>query len=1090
MSSKMQVLSVPVLWSLLLGVLLAVLFTPPTAVEAAPPPCTIRVESNSLTYTSLQAALNAATDGDLLRVSGTCTGTSHVNGLTQAGYITRSITIRGGYTTTNWLVSDPIAQPSVIDANGLGRGLVISSTNPIHVVVDSLALQNGYVEGYGGGVFITNTAVVTLHQTTLRWHEAYWDSSANGLGGAIYNGSHLTVTNSTLDGNYAEDGGGAIWGGAGSHTYLHNSTVANNFSWGALESAGTLSVTFSTIINNGGGGLMTGEIANSILVGNEDFGSPFNCGGGMSSTGHNVLGSDCTAEPTDLTFTGNLFADLLNPLDDNGGPTLTYALYPASIARGWANPAACPATDQRGEPRVASACDAGSFQLITYLSKGVNNVAPPPGEVVTYTIVVQNPLLTSLTSGVLSDTLPAGVALAGTVSLLPPSAGTVGGFPEIVTGISLNSGERLTVTFPVTVTAGAGVSVVNTAVFTATNLPQTQTAQALLKVSNCYARLDSNGLVYSNLQTALDEATSGDTVRVAGVCDFVQTVSGTPQVGYIAQDLTLRGGYTTTNWVTSDPIAHPTLIDAGGHGRGLRINSAGMMVSIENLTIRNGDATGLGGAQFGSDGGAGVLVQAADVVTLTNVHLHDHLVGSSSGNEGRGTAVASDNATLNIINSHIYDNRNEGRSAYGGALFASNGALNITNSRIYQNQIDAQNMDGSPEAFGGGVYVDDSATLQVVDSHIYNNSVNGQGGGVAVDANATITVTGSAIYDNSANQQGGGLYLPRTTAVIEQSRIHNNTVYGSIGFSYDRQGGGGLYISSSSDVTIRQTLVASNTVFNRGLGGGIAVNCVRCTNTIVIENSTLSGNTAREGGGGFSSYLQQSSFSSTDSNITLNHVSIINNNATSGNGHAINQERETANLSDVSDVTASFSYQNSLIAGNGGANECRNSATHDPASLVQASGGYNLFIAGAGCTVNGTTDQTVADQATLFSTVVSATLSDLGGNTLVHALNASGTAVDAIPNNTNGCVGGTSVDQRGAVRAGQIVLNDGRGGTSCDIGAHEGESSQTPMAITLTSFTHTAPSHLESIPFLFLTLLLLTLTSLIGWLAVRRPATN
>ncbi|MCA9981404.1 MAG: hypothetical protein KDD89_11235, partial [Anaerolineales bacterium] len=583
--------------------------------------------------------------------------------------------------------------------------------------------------------------------------------------------------------------------------------------------------------------------------------------------------------------------------------------------------------------------------------------------------------------------------------------------------------------------------IINTAVFTSPDLASTQTANALLQVSNCYARPDSNGVVYSRLQTALDHASVGDVVRVAGVCDFVETVNGTPQVGYIDQSVTVRGGYTTTNWVTSDPIANPTVIDARNNGRGLRLNGAGMMVSIENLTIRNGDATDLGGAQFGSDGGAGVLVQAADVVTLTNVRLHDHLIDNPSGNEGRGTAVASDNATLNIINSHIYDNRNAGRSAYGGALFASNGALNITNSRIYQNQVDAQNTDGSPEALGGGVYVDDSATLQVVDSHIYNNSVNGQGGGVAVDANATVTMTGSAVYDNSADRQGGGLYLPRTTAVIEQSRIYRNSVYGSIGFSYDRQGGGGLYISSSSDVTIRQTMVASNTVFNRGLGGGIAVNCVRCTNTIVVENSTLSGNTAREGGGGFSSYLEQSSFSSTNSNITLNHVSIINNNATSGNGHAINQERETANLSDVSDVTASFSYQNSLIGGNGGVNECRNSATHDPASLVQTSGGYNLFIAGAGCTNNGTTDQTVADQATLFGTVVNAVLTSGSGT---HPLNAAGGAVEAIPDGVNGCVGGTSVDQRGAVRA------DGanRGDNACDVGAYE-LSLQTPTAVTL-----------------------------------------
>jgi hypothetical protein len=88
------------------------------------------------------------------------------------------------------------------------------------------------------------------------------------------------VTNSTLVNNYAEDGGSVIWGDIGSHTYLHNSTVSGNESWGGgtLGSEGTLSVTFSTIVNNDGGGLMTGEIANSILVGNIDFIFTANCG--------------------------------------------------------------------------------------------------------------------------------------------------------------------------------------------------------------------------------------------------------------------------------------------------------------------------------------------------------------------------------------------------------------------------------------------------------------------------------------------------------------------------------------------------------------------------------------------------------------------------------------------------------------------------------------------------------------------------------------------------------------------------------------------------------------------------------------------
>ncbi len=419
---------------------------------------------------------------------------------------------------------------------------------------------------------------------------------------------------------------------------------------------------------------------------------------------------------------------------------------------------------------------------------------------------------------------------------------------------------------------------------------------------------------------------------------------------------------------------------------------------------------------------------------------------------------------------------------------AANGTLAINQSEIYDNRVSAQTIEGLPRGYGGGVYVANNISLLISDSRIADNYAQGPGGGIAMQSNATLTMTGSEISGNSADWQGGGLYLVNTTAVVSQSRIHNNEVYAASGtFTYGEQGGGGLFIQSSSNVTIRQTLVASNSVYNIGLGGGIAVNCWRCTNTIVVENSTLSGNRAVDGGGGFSSYIEQGSTGSTNSAILFNHVSVINNNATSGNGHAVNQERATGSDAHVSNVTSSFSYQNSLIAGNGaaGGNECRNSATHLPGSLVQTSGGYNLFIAGAGCTDNGTTDQTVADQATLFSTVVSATLSNQGGDTLVHALNASGAAVDAIPDGTNGCVGGTSVDQRGAVRAGEVVPGDGRGGTACDIGAHEGESSETPTAVTNLHTQTSTPSQNAYIP------LLATLLTLLSgaWLWLRRPTT-
>jgi hypothetical protein len=63
----------------------------------------------------------------------------------------------------------------------------------------------------------------------------------------------------------------------------------------------------------------------------------------------------------------NIVQRKLGPLADNGGPTLTHALLPGSIAIDRIPEAECRATeDQRGEPRPETGgtlCDVGAFEL-------------------------------------------------------------------------------------------------------------------------------------------------------------------------------------------------------------------------------------------------------------------------------------------------------------------------------------------------------------------------------------------------------------------------------------------------------------------------------------------------------------------------------------------------------------------------------------------------------------------------------------------------------------------------------------------------------------------------------------------------------
>jgi hypothetical protein len=81
---------------------------------------------------------------------------------------------------------------------------------------------------------------------------------------------------------------------------------------------------------------------------------------------------------------------------------------------------------------------------------------------------------------------------------------------------------------------------------------------------------------YNSIQDAVDAASGFfPTIQVAagtytGVHvrprNDITTTGFVTQVVYLNKPLALEGGYTTTNWTTPDPVAHPTILDAQGRG--------------------------------------------------------------------------------------------------------------------------------------------------------------------------------------------------------------------------------------------------------------------------------------------------------------------------------------------------------------------------------------------------------------------------------------------------------------------------------------------------------------------------------------------
>jgi hypothetical protein len=229
------------------------------------------------------------------------------------------------------------------DAAG-GAGILLSRGD---ATIVNCTISNNGTPGYGGGIWNIAASLTIIGSVITA------NSAAFSGGGIANTDGRLTMINSTVEGNSAHAGGGIY--DAGAPFALLFSTVANNFAYigSGIEVGGTL------------------RLKNSLIAQNP----PANCHvgtGAIVSNGYN-LSDDATCP---LGGTGDLSGvpagvDPAGP-QNNGGPTRTLALLPASAAVNHVPLSACVdadgnpvATDQRTFSRPeGSACDTGAYELL------------------------------------------------------------------------------------------------------------------------------------------------------------------------------------------------------------------------------------------------------------------------------------------------------------------------------------------------------------------------------------------------------------------------------------------------------------------------------------------------------------------------------------------------------------------------------------------------------------------------------------------------------------------------------------------------------------------------------------------------------
>jgi len=376
---------------------------------------------------------------------------------------------------------------------------------------------------------------------------------------------------------------------------------------------------------------------------------------------------------------------------------------------------------------------------------------------------------------------------------------------------------------------------------------------------------DNSATPCATLQYAVDRAEVDDEIRLAGGTytgvsdrprDDVDTTGNVTQLVYISTTLAIRGGYTLTNWIDADPVAHPTVLDAQDQGRVIYITQGAAPI-LENLWITGGDATNLYGGPSPDymDAGGGVYAFRA-TLTMSNCVVVGNTASTSRLAWGGGVFLyegANAEFTGNSFTGNISSHGT--RHGRAGGLGLHNSSATLTGNTFTGN-IGASFSGG----WGGAAYLRDSGITMTgndVSGNTASTSGNsiyvGHGGGLLIYG-GTATLTGNTIQGNlggtGGRGDGGGLHAMTCDVTLTGNTISENT--GSAGNSAN---GGGVYVSGGSATLVSNTIISNTgSTGDYGYGGGVSIELgVNPLEPAVLQNNTVRGNrcsTSDEGIGG------------------------------------------------------------------------------------------------------------------------------------------------------------------------------------------------------------------------------------------------
>ena len=296
-----------------------------------------------------------------------------------------------------------------------------------------------------------------------------------------------------------------------------------------------------------------------------------------------------------------------------------------------------------------------------------------------------------------------------------------------------------------------------------------------------------------------------------------------------------------------------TIIDGTGTNWIFFIQGGLTTVTMENLTLANGNNAGGSSSAIANQGTLGIIN-----ITFNNNTAYDngaiYNIGSltvTNDTFNNNTALYEGGAIYNDGTlTDTNDTFNNNTAPDGGAIFNGVGSVTETNDTFTGNT-----------ASGDGGAICNGGTLTDTNSTFNNNTASGDGGAI-LNIIGSLTVTNSTFNNNTASGDGGAILNIIGSLTVTNDKFNNNTAL------YE---GGAIY--NEGTLTDTNDTFNNNTVTNY-FGGAI------CNyGTLTDTNDTFNNNTAPDGGAIFNEGTATVNFNRIIGNSATDIYSIVTMNA-------------------------------------------------------------------------------------------------------------------------------------------------------------------------------------------------------------------